>query len=98
MKNGDLVDPLAVGLLGKVLNGKRVVEVYLEGVQPVIRAARDRGSIYRLARRQHAWLLSTSTASATEGEEQQFGRPARAHARTQSKSGVAVDMPQGAAL
>ena len=42
-------------------------------------------------------MLSTSIASSPEGEEQQFGRPARAHARSQSKSGVPVDMPAGAA-
>ena len=53
--------------------------------------------VYRLAKSGWLALLSTSIASSPEGEEQQFGRPARAHARTQSGSGVAVDMPQRAA-
>ena len=53
--------------------------------------------LYRLARRQHAWLLSTSIAIAPEAGSVQIGRPARAHARSQSKSAIAVDMPPAAA-
>ena len=42
-------------------------------------------------------MLSTSIVSAPEAGSVQIGRPARAHARSQSKSAIAVGMPPAAA-
>ena len=47
--------------------------------------------------KQHAWLLSSSTASAPEGGGVYFGRPATVHAMRRSKRVIAVDMPPAAA-
>ena len=53
--------------------------------------------MFRLARRQHAWLLLSSTASAPEAGGVYFARPATVHARAQSEIVIAVDMPPAAA-
>ena len=53
--------------------------------------------IYRLARRQHAWLVLTSIANAPEAGGVYFGRPATVHVRAQSKCVIAVALPPAAA-
>ena len=52
---------------------------------------------YRLARRQHAWLLELEFVGAPEAGGVYFGRPATVHARAQSKGVIAVALPPAAA-